>query len=390
MTPLDVVLVVLLVAALATGLTRGVLSTVGGLVGLVLGGAVAFLAVPVVVDALPVSEWRGAATVLLAVAVPLLGLSLGAGVGRRLRQQVDRTRAVPLERLLGGVASLLVAAVALSFVGSTIKATGTPVLAPAVSSSAVLRAIDAYTPAPVTRTLAQARAAVLDDGLPQLDGLLDPRRSRTVPAVDLADPALEASAQSVARVWGTAYECGTGVTGSGFVAAPDRVVTNAHVVAGVERPLVELPGRTAEEGRVVYYDPEADLAVVAVDGLDATPLTIAPALERGDAAVVQGYPYGGPFTSTGAEVLDAGGVRIPASDGTGTVERDVYALAATVHGGSSGGPVLSPDGEVVGVIFGQSQSDDELAYGVTSTELMPVAARLADLDDAVAPGRCAA
>ncbi|WP_402370936.1 MarP family serine protease [Isoptericola rhizosphaerae] len=389
MTLLDLVLVVVLLFALMAGLSRGLLATLGGLVGLVVGGVAAFLVVPLVVDALPEPQWRGPATVLLAVALPLLGASMGAGVGHSLRQQVDRSGLRPLDRLLGGAASLVVAALALSFVGTAVKATGTPGVASAVSSSAVLRTIEDLTPTPVSRSLAEVRGAVLDDGLPRLDGLLDPRRTTTAPTVDLDDPALEASAQSVARIWGTAYACGTGITGSGFVSSPDRVVTNAHVVAGVDRPLVELPGRPAQEGRVVYYDPGADLAVVAVDGLDADPLSVAPTLETGDPAAVQGYPHGGPFTSTGAEVLDVGPVRIPGSGGTGGGERDIYALAASVHPGSSGGPVLSTDGDVVGVIFGRSSGGDALAYGVTTTELMPVVAQAPDLDAAVTPGSCA-
>jgi S1-C subfamily serine protease len=390
MTPLDVVLVVILVVALAAGLSRGLLATVGPLVGLVAGGVAAFLAVPFVVDVLPTSQWRGPVTVVLAVSLPLLGASVGSGIGHSARRQVDRTVLRPLDRLLGGVASVLVAVLAISFVGSAVKATGAPVLTPAVSSSTILRSIEDHTPAPVRRTMAQAQSVLLDDGLPQMDALLDPRRTRTAPQVDLADPALEATAQSVARVWGTAYACGTGVTGSGFVAAPDRVVTNAHVVAGVERPVVELPGRPAQEGRVVYYDPAADLAVVAVDGLDGDPVPVAPSLDVGDPAVVQGYPYGGPFTSVGAEVLDVGTVRTPASDGSGRTERDVYALAADVRSGNSGGPVLSTDGEVVGVVFGRSDGEDEVGYAVTTAELMPVVAQATDLDDAVTPGRCVA
>ncbi|PFG43748.1 colicin V production protein [Isoptericola jiangsuensis] len=388
MTPVDIVLVVILLAALASGLSRGLLATVGGLVGLVVGGVVVYLGLPLLFDVLPTTPWRGPLTVVLAVLVPLVGASVGTSVGHSLRGPVDRTALRPLERLLGGVASLLVAVVAVSFVGSTLEATGMPGVARAMSSSVVLRAIEERTPDPVQRTLAQARAAVLDDGLPQLDGLLDPRRTTTAPDVDLADPALTRAAQSVAKVWGSADACGTGVTGSGFVAADDRVVTNAHVVAGVDRPLVELPGRTALEGRVVYVDPAADLAVVAVDGLDADPLPVAPTLDVGDPAVVQGYPFGGPFTSVAAQVLDAGPVQIAASDGSGTVERDVYALATQVRGGNSGGPVLSTDGEVVGVVFGRSQSDDDLGYGVTTNELMPVVAQAPDLDAAVDSGRC--
>ncbi|MCK0118627.1 MarP family serine protease [Isoptericola sp. S6320L] len=390
MTLLDLVLVVVLIFALVAGLGRGLLATLGGLVGLVVGGVAAFFVVPLVVDALPEPQWRGPATVILAVVLPLLGASIGSSVGHGLRRQVDRTPLRPLDRLLGGAASLVVAALALSFVGTAVKATGMPVVASAVSSSTVLRTIENLTPAPVSRTLATARAAVIDDGIPQLDGLLDPRRTTAAPTVDLDDPALEASAQSVARIWGTAYACGTGITGSGFVSSPERVVTNAHVVAGVERPLVELPGRPAEEGRVVYFDPQADLAVVAVDGLDGDPLPVAPSLAPGDLAAVQGYPHGGPFTSVGAEVLDAGTARIPQSGGMGGGERDIYVLAASVYPGSSGGPVLSTDGDVVGVIFGRSESGEAMAYGVTTTELMPVVAQAPDLDAPVTPGTCAA
>jgi S1-C subfamily serine protease len=311
-------------------------------------------------------------------------------VGHGLRRHVDRTPLRPLERLFGGVAHLLVAAVALSFVGTAVKATGIPGVATAVSSSAVLRTIEEMTPAPVSRTLAQARAAVLDDGLPRLDALLGPSRAAPAPAVDLDDPELEASARSVVRIWGTAYACGTSSTGSGFVVAPDRVVTNAHVVAGVDRPLVEVPGSPAREGRVVYFDPAADLAVVAVDGLDADPLPVAPTLAAGDTAAVQGYPYGGPFTSTGAQVLDVGTVRVPESGGIGGADREVYSLAAEVHPGNSGGPVLTTDGDVAGVIFGRADSEEDLAYAVTTAELLPVVAQATELDTAVEPGRCAA
>jgi S1-C subfamily serine protease len=388
-TLVDLLLVAGLVAAVVSGLGRGLLATLGGLVGLVVGGVAAFWAVPVVNDALPTAEWRGPATLALAVVLPLLGASLGSGAGHAARRQVDRTRLRPLERLLGGVANLLVAALVLSFVGTAVKATGVPGIATAASSSAVLRTIEDLTPTPVSRTLAQMRSAVLDDGLPRLDGLLGPRRAPAAPVVDLDDPELEASARSVVRVWGTAYACGTGSTGSGFVVASDRVVTNAHVVAGVERPLVEVPGSTAREGRVVYFDAGADLAVVAVDGLDAEPLPVAPTLAEGDTAAVQGYPYGGPFTSTGAEVLGVGTVRVPESGGIGGAEREVYSLAAEVHPGSSGGPVLTTAGEVVGVIFGRAETEDDLAYAVTTAELLPVAAQAQDLDTAVEPGRCA-
>src|SRR5690606_24875314 len=113
---------------------------------------------------------------------------------------------------------------------------------------------------------------------------------------------------SVARISGTAYSCGLSMTGSGFVAAAGLVITNAHVVAGVETPLVELPGGRAQEGRLVYLDPVDDLAVIAVDDLDARALPIADPAAAGSQAAVQGYPRGGPFTSSTAAVLTVGPV----------------------------------------------------------------------------------
>lgn len=385
---IDLVLAVILLAALLSGVGRGLLSTLGGLVGFGAGAVAAFWLVPLVNDALPSSAWRGPVVIAVALLLPALGASIGAGVGHGLRRGVDRTPLRLVERLLGGAVNLVVAAVALSFVGSAIAATGVPVIAPAVGSSAVLRTIDRLTPAPVSRTLAELRAAVLDEGLPRFGDLLAPELAPSLPDVDLDDPALAQAARSVARIGGTAYACGVSSTGSGFVIAEDRVVTNAHVVAGVDRPVVELPGQPAREGRIVYYDPVDDLAVVAVDDLGAAPLSIVPTLAVGSSAVVQGFPYGGPFASGGARVLAVDTVPVPSLDEQGSADREIYALAARVRPGNSGGPLLTTDGQAAGIVFARAESDPDLAYAMTPTELLPVVAQAPHLDTTVASGEC--
>ncbi|MFC8943664.1 CvpA family protein [Streptomyces griseoincarnatus] len=211
----DLVLLVVLFLALMAGLSRGLLATLGGLIGLIIGGVAAFWAVPAVNDMLPSSEWRGPMSIVVALLLPLFGASLGAGLGHNLRRGVDRTSLRPLERLLGGVANVVVVALALSFVGNAVSATGAPGVASAVSSSTVLRTIDRLTPPSVGRPLAEMRAIVLDDGLPRLNILMVPKAAPVVPDVDLNDPALEASAHSVARISGVAYACGMSSTGSG-------------------------------------------------------------------------------------------------------------------------------------------------------------------------------
>ena len=103
MIVVDLLLLVILVAAFVGGLSRGLLGTLGGLLGLVVGGVAAFWLVPIVNDALPSTRWRGPLVVVVALALPLLGASLGGSVGRLLRRGVDRTPLKGLDRLLGGV-----------------------------------------------------------------------------------------------------------------------------------------------------------------------------------------------------------------------------------------------------------------------------------------------
>jgi S1-C subfamily serine protease len=384
----DLLLLAILVAAFVGGLSRGLLGTLGTLIGLVVGGVAAFWLVPIVNDAVPSSAWRGPLVVVVALALPLVGAALGSSVGRVAHRGVDRTPLRGVDRALGGVVNVVVAAIALSFVGSALAATGSPIVAPAVASSNVLQTIDRLTPAPVSRELAHLRNDVLSQGLPTLDALL-PGSAPAVPDVNLADPALTRAAHSVARIAGTAYACGLSSTGSGFVVAPGRVVTNAHVVAGVDHPLVELPGERAQQGRVVYFDPSNDLAVIAVDGLQATPLPIAPTLAANSVAVVQGYPYGGPLTSGGAKVISVTDAPVPDIYGHGTRERQLYALAAQVRPGNSGGPLLTTDGQVVGIVFARSDRDANLGFAMTTSELMPVVAQAEGLTTAVSSGACA-
>lgn len=388
MIVVDVLLLVLLALGLAAGIGRGLSGSLGLFAGLVLGGAAAFWLVPLVNDALPTQQWRPVLVLASATALVVGGAILGSAAGSALRQGVDRVRPLrALDRVLGGIVGVVVAALALSLAGSSLAVTGMPVVSTALSSSSVLRTIDRFTPPPVAAAIAELRGFVFDEGLPALGDLLD-SPSVDIPPADLADPELARAAASVARVSGTAYSCGRSSTGTGFVIAPDRIVTNAHVVAGVERPLVELPGRAAQEGRIVYFDPVDDLAVIAVDGLPAEPLPIVGTLGPGSPAVVQGYPLGGPFTMVSAGVLSTG--RAPIADiyDESSALRQIYDLRAAVRPGNSGGPLLTEDGAVAGVVFARAENDPERGYAMTIEELAPVVSEAPGLTDAVPSGRC--
>ena len=385
----DVVLIAILLVALLIGVQRGLLASLGALIGLVLGGFAAFWLVPIVNDVWPWQNSRVIVVIALAVALMLGGAAAGGAIGALLRRGVDRSTPLRVvDRVLGGALAVLAGALSLSLISSSVAATGTPVISTALASSQVLRAIDAVTPRPVAETLARVRSAVLDDGLPQLGVLLDLDVQPTAPPVALDDPELAIAAASVARVSGVAYACGTSATGSGFVLASDRVVTNAHVVAGVTAPIVELPGQPAREGRIVYFDPVDDVALIAVDDLGADAIPIIAPIAPGTAAVVQGYPYGGPFTTVNAEVISSGSVLVPDIYGTSNALRDIYALAATVQPGNSGGPLLTADGAVAGLVFARAETDLDRGYAMTTAELELVLAGAPGWTEAVSTGSC--
>ncbi|MDR7186549.1 S1-C subfamily serine protease [Microbacterium trichothecenolyticum] len=388
MIVVDVIVVLLLIAACVAGVQRGFFASIGTLAGLAAGAFAAFWLTPLVSAWVPSPVWRGPAVLLTALGLVFAGAAVGSAIGSALRSGADRLKLRGIERFLGGIASVVAAILALALVAPAIAVAGIPVISSAVASSAILRGIEAATPDPVAAALAQLRGAVLDDGLPGLGLLLGPGTAEPAPPVALDDPELQRAAASVARVSGNAYACGRGSSGTGFVVAADRVVTNAHVVAGVDTPIVELPGVPAREGRIVYFDPIDDLAVIAVDDLDATALPFSPTLAAGAAAVVQGYPYGGPFTMVSASVQSMGVANVPDVYDSSWNPREIYSLQAVVRPGNSGGPLLTGDGEVAGVVFARAENDDNVGYAMTMAELTPVADRAPSLTNTVSTGSC--
>ncbi|MCR2824443.1 MarP family serine protease [Microbacterium sp. zg.Y909] len=393
----DIVVIAVLVVALVMGIRSGLLAGVGALVGLAVGALVAYWVVPMILpalsDVLPSPGWRSVAVIVGTLAFVGLAAGLGSALGSIGRRGVDRIRLGWLERVLGGALSVVVAALAVSLVAQTVVVSGNPLLSTMVSSSRLVRTIDTLTPPPVDAALAQVRGAFLEEGLPRLGDLFGPSvvLDPAAPAPELAldDPRLQAAAQAVARISGVAYACGTSSTGTGFVAADDRIVTNAHVVAGVTDPVVELPDGTVRQGRVVYFDAADDLAVIAVADIEVAPLTIAATLATGDEAIVQGYPFGGPFSMGGARVLSVGAVEVPDIYETSSSPREIYALSASVRPGNSGGPLLTPGGEVAGVVFARAESGEDIGYAMTPAEFAPVVDQAPSLTQPVSTGSCA-
>jgi S1-C subfamily serine protease len=384
---LDLLLVLTLLVFIGEGVRNGIARSFGAIVGVIVGGILAFLAIPLLAAAVSDSFWRVAVVVAVSVALLACGHAVGGFIGRSISERREEIGFG--SRLAGGAANGVIAALSLALVAGGVSALGVPLFSQAISGSYVVRAIDAVTPPPVDALLARVRSAVLEEGLPAigeaLGGIVD---SPGIPDVPTDTDPLTAAAQSVVRIGGTAFACGQNQTGTGFVVAADRIVTNAHVVAGVDQPIVEAPNGQTLEGRIVYLDPVDDLAIVAVDGLEAAPLELSADLTVGTEAVVEGYPFGGPFTRGAAEVLARSTEGIPDIYGGPRTSRDVYTLAAVVQPGNSGGPLLATDGRVAGVVFARSADDPELGYAMTNAELEPVASAASDLSAPVESGSC--
>jgi S1-C subfamily serine protease len=151
-------------------------------------------------------------------------------------------------------------------------------------------------------------------------------------------------------------------------------MTNAHVVAGVTSPSVRTVSGDTFAARVVLYDPERDIAVLDVPGLVGRTLSFAGPLSRGDGAIVTGYPENGPFTAVAARILSAQNARGPDIYQNRQVTRQIYSLNSTVRPGNSGGPLLTPGGQVAGVVFAAAVDNEHLDYALTAAEVASDAA----------------
>lgn len=385
---LDAVLILWLLWQLIYGLKVGLVVGLGGLAGFIAGALGAFFAAPFVSQFAPSPGWRTVmvigATIILIGLGHALGMKLGGAIGRGVKS--DSIRAV--NRLLGGALNVVVGALVISILAFGVGNLGIPLVSQQLGKSQVISRIEAWTPDPVKSAVAQVRSLVLEEGIPALLNPTGPNVEVAAPNADTNTSAWNVAAQSVMKISGTAFQCGQNQTGTGFVVSPGRVVTNAHVVAGVSMPMVQTQTQGALPARVVYFDPVKDLAVLAVDSLDAAPLPTAGTVPGNTAAAFAGYPLGGPLQVRPATVLSTGPLLVPDITGGPKTALDVYQLAGNVQSGNSGGPLLDRDGRVVGVVFAKATSTDNVGFALTMEEAGPVIAAAPHLDSAVPSGSC--
>lgn len=390
----DILVLLLALFAAIAGAQQGSVSALASFAG-VLGGAVLGVRVaPMLVEQLASPAARVAFGVAIVVLLVALGETLGVAIGRAVRDRINGYRTLQLDSLLGSVVQALAVLAVAWLVALPLTSSSFSEITNAVRRSAVLSAVDRVMP-DFARQLPAELTRLLDfSGFPDI---LAPFAATPITEVGPADPALlnspvvQSAEESVLKIRGQAPSCSRALEGTGFVVAPERVLTNAHVVAGTSSVQVDTPDDGAMEATVVSFDSGADVAVLAVPDLDAPALPFAPAdAETGQDAIVLGYPLDGPYTAAAARVRERIQLRGPNIYSSAMVVRDVYTVRALVRSGNSGGPLLDTRGRVLGVVFGAAVDDEDTGFVLTNDEVSDDVAAADDLSDEVSTGSCAA
>ncbi len=390
----DVLVLVLALLAGTSGARQGMVTAAASFIGVLAGAVIGVRIAPSLIEGYESPEVRVALGVSIVIVLVAMGETLGVLLGRSVQRRMDAEALRRVDSFLGavvqGIAALVVAwLVALPLTKSSAY-TG---LTGAVRDSSVLRVVDTVMP-DVLRELPSELTKLLDvSGFPDV---LAPFSTTPITDVGTPDPVLlnspvvRQARPSVLKVRGRARSCSRALEGTAFVIAPQRVITNAHVVAGTDRVQVETTDGGALEATVVSYDPSTDVAVLKVPGLRAPVLQLAakPATS-GLSGLVLGYPLDGPYTASAARVRDRINLRGPDIYNASTVVRNVYTVRAVVRSGNSGGPLLDGNGQVLGLVFGAAVDNDETGFVLADDEIADDIAAAPSRNAAVPTGTCA-
>ncbi|MGI5374848.1 MarP family serine protease [Streptomyces sp. CA-251387] len=386
---LDILLLLVILAYAASGYRRGLVAGCVSLAGFVGGAVIGVWILPWMMDLVTPGTTQATVTAVLTVLAPAVVVHELAGrLALRLRRELDRGPLRVADGVGGAVANSVAVLIVAWVAASVLAASSSPLLSSAIRDSRLLGTVQDAMPDTTPAWFSRATSALTQAGFPQVFNPFENESTAEVakPTGDsVTAAATNAAKLSTVKIEGVS---GTqGREGSGFVYAPQHVMTNAHVVAGIDEPGVRVGGvGRSYESRVVLFDPQRDVAVLYVPELRAPVLRFDDAATRGDSAVVAGYPEDGDLNLQAATVanrVQATGQNIYNDE---TVTREIYSIRSTVRPGNSGGPLLTTDGKVFGVVFARSTSDDETGYVLTAAEVASDAKRAANATASVDTG----
>jgi S1-C subfamily serine protease len=384
----DVVVVAVVVLAAVQGLRLGaivqVLSFGGFWIGLYLGARLASVTI----------HWAHSQTARTAVALlTMLGVAVLCGVAGRVIgnlafRRVHRGTLGKVDSAFGVVVAVVASLLAAWLLANTLVNSSSLSLNASIDQSRIIRSLDSVLPAPPS-VFSRVQGFLSSEGFPPVFAQLAPASAGPVslPGSSQLNEAVRLAGPSTVQIVGDG--CGQIQEGSGFVVGPGMVVTNAHVVAGIARPMVKVAGAQYPT-TVLLFDPSYDLAVLRVAGLHEPSLVLDPdPSSRGVQAAVLGYPGGGPFTVAPAGVMAAFEAEGRDIYGQGLTVRNVYEIQAVVRPGNSGGPLVQPDGEVIGVVFSRSTTNGNIGYALASPGVLTRVMKATSAAGPVGTGACA-
>lgn len=383
---MDVVIIVLIVAAVIRGWHAGLielaLTFAGFLLGLLFGSWLISQIAPHLSNQL--------AKILIVPMMMLffaLGLTeAGRQLAHRLKPHAVRLKLGNVNNSAGSVLELIFTVIVIWLAASLLANVRSHSIGQSINQSYIIRRLDAALPAPPD-VFAKLEKIISPGGFPDVFLGLEPQHTTISPTNHVDNKAVLADEASVVKIQGTG--CGGIAFGSGFVAAPNLVVTNAHVVAGISRPQV-VDSSGSYWATPVWFDPNLDIAILKVNNLADPPLKLnGQILPDRDAAATLGFPGGGSLVAEDAAIIDhvtAVGRNIY---NRGTVERNIYEVQANVQEGDSGGPLLAPGGMVAGVIFAKSVSQGNVGYAILINQVQQLVSK-AQNHRPVGTGTCAA
>ena len=393
MNLVDVALIVSLVFSVASGWQLGIIRGVFGFVGLITGGWVGLQATPVLVETFSLSTgWRFISGIGFVIACAMLGQTGGFAVGSGIRRVLSWSPIRLVDSLLGVAFRATSWGLIVWLMASVIAFLPDRGLVHQVRTSQIVRTLDEYAPSAADQATAALRRVLRDTTFPQVFSALAPQPQNSVDPADravLRDPEVRATYASVFQVVAHSELCAATSNGTGFLYADDRVMTNAHVVAGAEDVWVR---RDVDARRiratVVYFNAELDIAVLHVPDLDGPALAFGDEQPYGSQGVVPGFTSGDPLSPAPARISELVVAQGHDIYGSTRVDREIYILRSAIAPGDSGAPFVGVDGTVLGVVFAGSSDDEDTGYALTAHAVERAAAAGRSATKAVATGRC--
>jgi S1-C subfamily serine protease len=390
---LDLILIVLVIAFGVAGYRQGFIIGVLSFAGFIGGGAIGAAFGPQLARSITTNPaWQAVAAIVVVFLAAMIGQLIASGIGVAMRSRLTWHPATVVDAVGGAAVSAIAVLLIAWLIGSAVAYAPFPVISRQVNDSAVLRVIDRLVPQAANVWFSDFRSLLASGPYAQVFGALGAEGALNLqpPNTTVLDSAgLAAARASIVKVEGIAPSCSHRIEGSGFVYAPGHVITNAHVVAGVTEQQQVITSRGAAfAARVVLYDPERDVAVLYVPGLDAPPLRFAGPAPLNADAIVAGYPLDGPFMAVAARIGPSQSATSPDIYQSTQVSRQIYSIYADVRPGNSGGPLLSRQGTVDGVVFAAAISVQHTGYALTASEVASDAANGADAKLPVSTEQC--